>query len=183
MALILYPCKGGQVNGSGRRSPILEDRGGVFTVFEPHRAGGLATQQSDRLNQWLDRRHAILLPLFAVVLFVSLAARARVTPFWHDEIYTLLSSRLSPVALWSALRDGLDLMPPLNTILTHFVHAAAGPGPIASRLPALTGFVAATLVVVTIVRQRANAVTAGGRPCCSVSRWDLVLSSRREATG
>jgi hypothetical protein len=120
----------------------------------------MIARQSARLNAWLDAHASVLLSAFAGLLFFSLAARARATPFWHDEIYTIVSSRLSFAALWSALRDGLDLMPPLNTMLTHLVHAVVEPGLVATRLPPLVSFLAAALAVFALVRRRTNAVTA-----------------------
>ena len=115
---------------------------------------------SVRVNGWMDRRAPILLTVFAVVLFVGLAARASATPFWHDEIFTVVPSRLSLPALWRGLRDGLDLMPPANTVLTHIVTVTAGIGEVRSRLPSLLAVVAASLLVFAIVRRRTNAITA-----------------------
>jgi hypothetical protein len=79
---------------------------------------------------------------------------------WHDELYTLLASRLDAARLWQAHQDGLDYGPPLNTLATRLVHLFADPGPIASRLPPMLGVLSAAIVVFFIVRRRANASSA-----------------------
>ena len=82
-------------------------------------------------------------------------------PFWHDEIYTLLLSRLPSLAdTWRAGLDGVDLLPPLNLWLTRVVHAALGEGLVATRLPALLGFYLALVAVFAIVRRCAGTSAA-----------------------
>jgi len=68
------------------------------------------------LTAWLDRRRLVLLAVFTVGFAVMTTVRAAGKPFWHDEIFTLVAADLPSVpTLWTALRDGLDLSPPLNT--------------------------------------------------------------------
>ena len=113
----------------------------------------------DRLNRWLDRRLAAVLLVLSVALIVALARRAAVTPFWHDEIYTALLSRLPLTGVWSASVEGVDLAPPLNSALTHALQAVTGAGLIATRLPALLGFITAFIVIGMTVRRESNALT------------------------
>jgi hypothetical protein len=112
---------------------------------------------------------ALVLLLFSAAFGVMTVVRATAKPFWHDEIVTLVAAGLPSVgALWTALGDGLDLAPPLNTLATRAVHATLGAGPVLSRLPAMLGFWAACLLVFAMVRRRTNALLASAAlvlPC------------------
>ena len=76
------------------------------------------------------------------ILFISVTSlHALSKPLWYDELFTLYMSRLpSMEAIWSALKDGADLNPPLLYMATRTTHALLGDGPVATRLPALLGF-------------------------------------------
>lgn len=117
-------------------------------------------QLTSRVNEWMDRRRLLLLSTFAILFFFDLVVRAAAMPFWHDEIYTALASRLSWYELWRANQDGFDLMPPLNTALTHVVFLVAGTGEVVTRLPPLLAVVSASLLIHATVRARTNALTA-----------------------
>ena len=95
-------------------------------------------------------------------LYVALAVPyALAKPFWHDEIYTILLSRLPSLAdTWRAGLDGVDLSPPLNLWLTRAAHATAGEGLVATRLPPLLGFYLAIVAVFAVVKRRAGTVAA-----------------------
>jgi hypothetical protein len=110
------------------------------------------------VHEGFDRHGRWVALLFLLTLCGTLVVRARGKHFWHDEVYTILASRLPIATLWRASRDGLDLAPPLNTILAGVAHAALGVGPVSTRLPAMTGFVVACLLVFAMARRRANAL-------------------------
>lgn len=102
----------------------------------------------------------LVLGLFACLLAGTLAARAEVKPFWHDEIYTIVGAQLPSFrVLWRADREGLDLSPPLNTAATMTVLKIARPGRIAVRLPAIAGFLCAAWAAFEIVRRRVGALS------------------------
>lgn len=109
-----------------------------------------------RAGAALDRRQGWVLAALIIGLGVSLVARARAKPFWHDEVFTILASRLPVRTLWTASRDGLDLAPPLNTLLTRVVHATIGAGSVATRLPPMFGFMSASVILFVIARRRTN---------------------------
>lgn len=118
-----------------------------------------------RLGRWLadvlERHRVVVLFLLSAAVITTAAARARAKPFWHDEIYTILHSTLPSIsAMWAASRDGIDLAPPLNSLLTRFVQSVAGVGPVATRLPAMVGYWTMTVVVFHMVRRRSNATLA-----------------------
>lgn len=82
-------------------------------------------------------------------------------PFWHDEIYTILLSRLPSLSdTWQAGLDGVDLSPPLNLWITRAAHTAVGEGLVGTRLPALLGFYLAIVAVFAVVRRRAGTAAA-----------------------
>jgi len=113
------------------------------------------------LAAFLDRHRLPVLALFSLAFFVVVAAHAAAKPFWHDEIYTVLLARLpSARTQWAALRDGVDLAPPLNGFATRAVRAVAGSGPIAARVPAMIGFWVMLLAIYAVVRRRGNATLA-----------------------
>src|SRR5262245_45516722 len=115
-------------------------------------------------SEWLDarvRQHAtLLLTGLAACILILLTLAARTKFLWHDEVYTILESRLTVATLWRASLDGLDLSPPLNTIVTRGVHGLAGIGSVTTRLPAMLGFTSAALLLFAIVQRRSNTLAA-----------------------
>ena len=122
-----------------------------------------------RLDDWIERHRVGVLVGFSIGYLLATCIRAWAKPFWHDEIFTLVASKLPSVGtLWTAQRDGLDLSPPLNTLLTRAVQSVTGVGRVASRLPPMIGFWVACLALFAIVRQRATAtlgLAAAVLPC------------------
>ena len=113
-------------------------------------------------------------------LFALLVWRASVKPFWHDEIYTILEAQLPIATLWRACLDGIDLQPPLNAILTRGVHLVVGVGPIATRLPAISGFLLAMVLTFIIVGRRTNGLVASAAVLllCTTQAWWLATDAR-----
>jgi len=82
--------------------------------------------------------------------------------------------------MWTAYLDAIDLAPPLNTMLTRAIHLLVGEGPIATRLPAMVGFVVAGLVLFAFVRRRSNVLmgfTAAVMPTATVA-WHYAQEAR-----
>ena len=104
------------------------------------------------------RRRWIFLAALGSWWLILLTKLARDKLFWHDEIYTVLLARLPLGSLWRASLDGVDLSPPLNIVLTRAVQLVAGAGPVASRLPSITGFIFTSLLLFAFVRKRSNAL-------------------------
>ncbi|MDQ3418167.1 MAG: glycosyltransferase family 39 protein [Acidobacteriota bacterium] len=109
----------------------------------------------------LDRHPAIIvLGLLALCLAVTVP-HALAKPFWHDEIYTILVSRLPSFgAMWTAALSGVDLSPPLSVWLTRAAHSVTGVGPISTRLPAMCGFYLSVVVVFLLLRRRVGSTGA-----------------------
>lgn len=129
----------------------------------PHVGASRTASTTDQsvVDRVLDRYSWIAFSLFALVLLASLLVRARAKPFWHDEIYTILHAGLPTFGtMWRAGVDGFDLSPPLNTWLTRAVHTFAGVGHISTRIPPILGYLTMTAFVFSLLKSRANTVTA-----------------------
>ena len=119
----------------------------------------LAQPAAARAVRMLDQYHWFVLLLFAGAWVGVTAAAARAKPFWHDELFTVLLSRLPSVGeFWAALGNGADLSAPLNTLLTRGVHALFGIGHVTTRIPPLAGTVLMIVAVFVFVRRRAGAI-------------------------
>lgn len=119
-----------------------------------------AASAARRVSALLDRHPvASLAPVLALIA-ITTSSLAVAKPLWHDEIYTVLLARLSVTDLWNATRSGVDLSPPLNTMLTHAAGGIGGTGSLALRLPPLVGFWIAVAVVFEYVRRRSNTIVA-----------------------
>jgi hypothetical protein len=122
-----------------------------------------------RIATWVadqvDRHRFVILAVLTAGFFYSVAIRALAKPFWHDEIYTILLTGLPSLStMWAAMRDGLDLSPPLNAVLTRGVRAVVGVDPIGIRAVPIISFWIMTILLFAMVRRRANglvALTAG----------------------
>lgn len=104
---------------------------------------------------------ALALAVITIAFFTNAVARAHAKPFWHDEIFTILFAQLPSVGeMWRAARDGIDLMPPFNAVLTHLVRTVAGDGPIVTRLPPMVGVWIMAVAIFAAVRRRSNTAVA-----------------------
>jgi ABC-type polysaccharide/polyol phosphate export permease len=79
----------------------------------------------------------LLANVMTLWFFALFFVRARAKSLWHDELYTALMSRFPVVTLWRANLDGVDLAPPLYTLITHVLHVTGGPDVIVTRLTAM----------------------------------------------
>jgi hypothetical protein len=122
------------------------------------------------------------LVLVAVVGWIAalLVSSAATKPFWHDEVYTLLLSELPLDQLWQASLDGVDLNPPLSVASARAVHAVVGPGPVATRLPSMSGFILATALIFVMIRRRSNVAVAvaGASALAFTEAWRYALEAR-----
>jgi hypothetical protein len=114
-----------------------------------------------RLDGWLQQHLWALISAIAAASVIVVVAASRTKPFWHDEIYTILMTRLPSLrAMWRAGLAGVDLSPPLNLWVTRAVHAVADVGPIVTRIPALLGFAMTVFVVFAVLVRRAGPTAA-----------------------
>jgi 4-amino-4-deoxy-L-arabinose transferase-like glycosyltransferase len=115
------------------------------------------SSMASRILSWMDRHPVSVFAIFTATFFATTLLRAETKPFWNDEIYTIVHARLPSVgAMWEASEQGFDLMPPLNAIFAHGLHALVGEGRVTTRLPAILGYWTLCLVVFEVVRRRAG---------------------------
>jgi hypothetical protein len=116
---------------------------------------------ASRVDRWLQRYLWVVIVGLATACTLNVLTASRAKPFWHDEIYTILMSRLPSLQeMWRAGLAGVDLSPPLNLWLTRAIHSAAGVGPVATRVPALLGFALTVFVVFVTLLRRAGPTAA-----------------------
>ena len=92
----------------------------------------------------------------AVLIWLSLRASAA-RPFWFDELLTFHTARLPDfAALWLALSRAADIQPPLFYVTTAAAQKLFGSSEVATRLPALAGYLLMTVCLYLFVRRRTN---------------------------
>jgi hypothetical protein len=96
----------------------------------------------------------VLLPTIAIEVRTALTR-----PFWNDEIYSAtVASLASPVAIWQALSNAVDTMPPFFYILTSWGAFLISDVHLAYRLPALVGFFCVPVCLYFVVARRLGVV-------------------------
>jgi hypothetical protein len=104
--------------------------------------------------------------VFSALYFPSAGILSGYKPLWHDEVFTHYLARLhTPSELWSALRTGADLNPPLYHVLAQVSQALFGENPTALRLPSILGFWVMCVCLFWSV----------GRWCSPVIAWSALL--------
>jgi hypothetical protein len=99
----------------------------------------------------------LLAGCFVLYLLGTCAVAVR-RPLWFDELFTYHLSRLGNVSdLWSALRAGTDLNPPLSYVLVRAAHGLFGETALATRLPAILSFWVMGLCLFAFVARRCSA--------------------------
>jgi hypothetical protein len=114
---------------------------------------------ADTLATHLEAGRDFFLISFSILFISVTSLHALSKPLWYDELFTLYMSQLPGMdAIWSAVKDGTDLNPPLLYMATRTAHALLGDGPVATRLPALLGFLVMLLCLFFFVARRCGAV-------------------------
>src|SRR6185503_5945003 len=121
---------------------------------------GSAMKRAARVSETVIRHWPLVWAGLMGLLLLGAAGRASERLLWHDELFTLYASQLSPSALWEALADGLDLQPPLGYLVTRITTSTLGDGLVAIRVPSLVGFGLGCVCLGLFVRQRVG--LAGG---------------------
>ena len=133
-----------------------------------------------RASARLDRHPLIALAVVGLLVVMTTVSMAAAKPLWHDEIFTVLLARLGAPDLWTANLSGVDLSPPLNTLLTHVALSAGGTDPVVIRLAPLAGFALAVALIFEFVRRRSNTVTAVSAAllCCFTAGYRYSYEAR-----
>jgi hypothetical protein len=106
----------------------------------------------------LERGQYFYLAIFSIVFIGLTSLRALAKPLWYDELFTYYMSRLPGIeSMWSAVKDGADLNPPLLYLATSAAQRVFGDGLIATRLPAILGFLTMLVCLYVFVARRCGA--------------------------
>jgi hypothetical protein len=106
----------------------------------------------------LERGQYFYLVIFSIVFIGLTSLRALAKPLWYDELFTYYMSRLPGIkSMWSAVKDGADLNPPLLYLATRAAQRVFGDGLIATRLPAILGCLTMLLCLFGFVARRCGA--------------------------
>jgi hypothetical protein len=121
------------LNGSGPATLSFSDR----LAYWQQGISAAANRVADALHRW---KYGVLF-VFSILYLLATCFRASRKLFWFDELATVYVSRLPDMAsIWSALKHGADLNPPLFYGLTRFSESLFGEGHVAVRLPEILGF-------------------------------------------
>ncbi|MGA2902236.1 MAG: glycosyltransferase family 39 protein [Candidatus Korobacteraceae bacterium] len=99
----------------------------------------------------------IVAGLLAVFYFVTSIYIASHRVFWFDELFTLHIARLPNwTAIWSALANGVDALPPAYYMLVRAFDSLFGPGDVAARVPSALAMVIGLLLIFDCARRLAD---------------------------
>lgn len=110
----------------------------------------------------LSRARAGVALLLFLLFLAGALARARVRPLWHDEIFTwTIAQQTQPNGIWTALRTGVDLNPPLYYWLVQQSARLTASERVAVRLPSVLGFALMMVAAAAFVRTRCGSALGG----------------------
>ena len=96
----------------------------------------------------------VVAALLAVFYFATSIYIASHRVFWFDELFTLhIASLPSLTAIWSALGNGVDALPPTYYMLVRAFDSLFGPGDVAARLPSALAMVIGLLLIFDCARR------------------------------
>ena len=120
-------------------------------------AAGLLDKLARQLGEDMERRPWFYVVVVSTVYLEAMAVRAAHTKLWFDEILTIYSSRLSMPAMWSFLKEGLELNPPLGHLLVGAAGAVFGRNEIGFRVPSMLAFWTMCVCLFVFLRRRVPA--------------------------
>jgi len=113
-----------------------------------------APQPSQRANYLAGPWAYVIAGLLAVFYFLSSLYIAAHRVFWFDELFTIHIARLSNwTAIWTALSNGVDALPPPYYMLVRAVDSFFGPGDVAARVPSALAMCLGLLLIFDCTRR------------------------------
>jgi hypothetical protein len=106
-----------------------------------------------KLTDLIDRRPALVLPVW-IVAFFAVLWRAAHRPLWFDELFTYYIAMSPNFERFAGSILHTDLNPPLNYLFVRYSIALFGDSPFVTRLAPMLGFLVAGLIVFHLVTRR-----------------------------
>ncbi len=138
---------------------------------------------ADRIATAVERKWLFFVILFAEIYLVITALHG-MRRFWYDELFTFYMCRLPSIsAVWAAIKDGADLNPPLFYAATRACRAVFGNGELATRLPAVFGFLAMSLCIFHFVSRFGSRLAGLASMSVTVITGSYYYASEARAYG
>ena len=114
-------------------------------------------QKSSRANYLAGPLAVAIAGLLAVFYFVTSLYIAAHRVFWFDELFTLHIARLPNwTAIWTALSNGVDALPPPYYMLVRAVDSFLGPGDVSARVPSALAMAIGLLLIFDCARRQTD---------------------------
>jgi len=108
----------------------------------------------------LEKKWLLLALVFGEV-YLAITILHSLRRFWYDELFTYYMTRLPGFGvLWTALKEGADLNPPLFYLVTEGFQKLFGDGEPGTRLPAVVGFLLMLLCIFLFVSRYGSRLAA-----------------------
>ena len=131
----------------------------------------------------IEQQWSEILLLFTILYSVVTVFHA-VRRFWYDELFTYYTARLPDLhAIWASIKDGCDLNPPLLYIATRISHSVFGYGEIATRLPAMLGYLLMCFSLFIFVGRRSGRTYGMAAMVFPRCNRDVVPQTRTSVLG
>ncbi len=113
-----------------------------------------------RFADFVEQHQKLVLSLYSVLFILVTEFRSASKLLWYDELASYLPAKLSMAGLWAFFREGLDVHPPLTSLLVKGVIAAVGDNLLTIRLPFILSYLVMCLCIYRFVSRRCPGVYA-----------------------
>jgi len=108
--------------------------------------------------EFVECHQKLVLSLYSILFVLVAEFRSASKLLWYDELATYLPAKLPLAGLWAFFREGLDVHPPLPTLLVKGTIAAVGDNLLTIRLPFILSYLVMCLCIYRFVTRRCPAV-------------------------
>jgi len=113
------------------------------------------------LNSWLETHWRLYVSVAAILCLLTFSGYSRPKTPWVDEVLQLTIERLPTAgAIWDALKDGVQIDPPMLHVGVHYLFRAFGESIYLARLPSILGFCLMCVAVACLVARYAPPIYA-----------------------
>ncbi|HWZ31313.1 MAG TPA: glycosyltransferase family 39 protein [Bryobacteraceae bacterium] len=150
---------------------------------EPGKISTKGIAYLDYVATQIESKRVLFFVVFAnmYLLVTALQAQRRL---WYDELFTFYMCQLPSMStVWSALKAGVDLNPPLLYVLTRACQALFGNTELVTRLPAILGFLVMCLCICRFVSRNGSLLAGMAAMCVPLVSGAYYYSSEARAYG